>query len=116
MSSGPVETSLERGAAVIRRYVEMLPDAPGVYRMLGQNGEVLYVGKARSLKRRVVTYSRPSRLPLRLQRMISQTEGMEFIHTHTEVEALLLESNLIKKLLPPYNVLLKDDSLTLIFC
>ena len=109
MSSGPVETSLERGAAVIRRYVEMLPDAPGVYRMLGQNGEVLYVGKARSLKRRVVTYSRPSRLPLRLQRMISQTEGMEFIHTHTEVEALLLESNLIKKLLPPYNVLLKDD-------
>lgn len=109
MNSGPAETSLARGAAVIRGYAQMLPDSPGVYRMLGGSGEVLYVGKARSLKRRVVTYSRPSRLPLRLQRMIAQTAGMEFIHTHTEVEALLLESNLIKKLLPPYNVLLKDD-------
>lgn len=100
---------LEKGAALIREKARILPDSPGVYRMLNGAGDVLYVGKAKSLKKRVVSYSRPATMPLRIQRMIAQTVAMEFIHTHTEVEALLLEANLIKKFRPQYNVLLKDD-------
>ena len=99
----------KRGADIIRGYVNKLPDTPGVYRMLSEKGEVLYVGKAKSLKKRVVAYTRPEKLPLRLQRMIAMTSLMEFVHTHTEAEALLLESNLIKKLKPRFNVLLRDD-------
>ncbi|MCB9983346.1 MAG: excinuclease ABC subunit UvrC [Rhodospirillales bacterium] len=102
-------TALERGAQVIQGYVKRLPDTPGVYRMLSESGEALYVGKAKSLKKRVVNYTRPEALPIRLQRMIALTREMEFVHTQTEAEALLLESNLIKKLKPKYNVLLRDD-------
>ncbi len=102
-------TSLERGARFIRRQAKSLPDSPGVYRMLSGRGEALYVGKARSLKKRVTTYANTGKLPVRLQRMVALTEKMEFVHTHTEVEALLLESNLIKKLKPRFNVLLRDD-------
>lgn len=101
--------SLERGAEIIRGYVKTLPEKPGVYRMLDAKGEVLYVGKARALKKRVVTYSHVMKLPNRLKRMVSQTETMEFITTNSEVEALLLESNLIKKLKPRFNILLRDD-------
>jgi excinuclease ABC subunit C len=97
------------GAAVIRGYLKTLPAAPGVYRMINERGDVLYVGKARQLRHRVAAYTRPAQLPIRLQRMIAETRRMEFVTTHTEVEALLLESNLIKKLLPRYNVLLRDD-------
>lgn len=100
---------IEKGAGIIRGFVKKLPDTPGVYRMLSGKGEVLYVGKAKSLKKRVVAYTRPDVLPFRLQRMIAATCDMEFVHTHTEAEALLLESNLIKKLKPRYNVLLRDD-------
>lgn len=100
---------VELGARIIKGYVKKLPDTPGVYRMLCEGGEVLYVGKAKSLKKRVVNYTRPETLPIRLQRMISITRAMEFVHTHTEAEALLLESNLIKKFNPKYNVLLRDD-------
>jgi excinuclease ABC subunit C len=103
------ETSLEQGAKLIRRFVKTLPDTPGVYRMLDKDGGVLYVGKAKSLKKRVVSYANYGKLPLRLQRMVAATKDMMFVHTHTEVEALLLESNLIKKLKPRYNVLLRDD-------
>jgi excinuclease ABC subunit C len=103
-------SSLSRGADLIRRFArELLPDSPGVYRMLGAKGDVLYVGKARSLKRRVGSYANTGKLPLRLKRMISETTDMMFITTHTEVEALLLESNLIKELEPKYNVIMKDD-------
>ena len=102
-------SSLEKGASLIREKARILPDSPGVYRMLNTGGDVLYVGKAKSLKKRVVSYSRPATMPIRIQRMIAQTVAMEFIHTHTEVEALLLEANLIKKFKPQYNVLLKDD-------
>lgn len=109
MSENTVISPVERGAAVIKGYVKKLPDTPGVYRMLSDKGEALYVGKAKSLKKRVVSYTRPEGLPFRLQRMIAATESMEFVHTHTEAEALLLESNLIKKLKPRYNVLLRDD-------
>ena len=103
------QTSLENGAAVIRRLAKGLPDTPGVYRMIDEHGEVLYVGKAKALKKRVITYANVDKLPVRLQRMIARTQDMTFVHTHTEVEALLLETNLIKKLAPSYNVLMRDD-------
>lgn len=103
------QTALERGAALIRAFVRTLPDAPGVYRMLDEKGDALYVGKAKYLKRRVANYANTHQLPLRLQRMVALTVDMNFVTTHTEVEALLLESNLIKKLKPRYNVLLRDD-------
>lgn len=109
MGSTPPKNSLERGADVIRGYAKNLPEKPGVYRMLNEKGDVLYVGKARALKKRVVTYSHVMKLPNRLKRMVSETTAMEFITTNSEVEALLLESNLIKKLRPPFNILLKDD-------
>ena len=100
---------LSRGVEVIRDHLKTLPQTPGVYRMLSGDGAVLYVGKAKNLKRRVFNYTQVNRLPVRLQRMVSETETMEFVTTHTEVEALLLESNLIKRLMPRYNVLLRDD-------
>lgn len=102
-------TPLENGAQIIRDYVANLPATPGVYRMLAENGDVLYVGKAKALKKRVVSYTHIDKLPMRLKRMVALTRKMEFVNTHTEVEALLLESNLIKKLKPRYNILLRDD-------
>jgi len=110
MSDEPKKiTPLERGAQIIRDYVANLPATPGVYRMISERGEVLYVGKAKALKKRVISYANVDKLPIRLQRMVAQTDIMEFVNTHTEVEALLLESNLIKKLKPRYNILLRDD-------
>jgi excinuclease ABC subunit C len=97
------------GAEVIRNFVKTLPSAPGVYRMIDEAGEVMYVGKARSLKARVTNYTRPEGLEVRLQRMIGATRTMEFVRTETEAEALLLEANLIKRLKPRFNVLLRDD-------
>lgn len=102
-------SSLERGALIIKTYTQTLPPSPGVYRMINVKDEVLYVGKAKNLKKRVMSYTRPERLTIRLQRMISETTRMEFVTTHTEVEALLLEVNLIKKLMPRYNILMKDS-------
>lgn len=101
--------SLKNGAEFIRQYASNLPITPGVYRMLSEEGEVLYVGKAKALKKRVLSYTNVNKLPSRLQRMVAYTTKMEFVHTHTEVEALLLEFNLIKKLKPRYNILLRDD-------
>jgi excinuclease ABC subunit C len=100
---------LAHGAQVIKDYVTKLPAMPGVYRMIAEDGEILYVGKAKALKKRVISYTHVNKLPIRLQRMVAQTASMEFVTTHTEVEALLLESNLIKKLKPRYNILLRDD-------
>ena len=97
------------GIEALRRALPTLPAGPGVYRMLDSDGDVLYVGKARSLKRRVASYTQLARLPIRLQRMVAQTVALEVVTTHTEAEALLLESNLIKRLAPRYNVLLRDD-------
>ncbi|MFQ5566375.1 MAG: excinuclease ABC subunit UvrC, partial [Paracoccaceae bacterium] len=97
------------GPAVIRGYLTALSNGPGVYRMLGAKGEALYVGKARSLRKRVAAYAKYSGHSNRIQRMISATAAMEFISTQTETEALLLEANLIKQLKPRYNVLLRDD-------
>ena len=103
------EPSIAKGVKTIRDYVRLLPLKPGVYRMMAIDGEVLYVGKAKELKKRVSSYTHFEKLPQRLQRMVSLTSQMEFITTHTEAEALLLEANLIKKLKPRYNILLRDD-------
>jgi len=105
--SGPA--SFRVGATVLRAALADMSSGPGVYRMLDAEGEALYVGKARSLRRRVAQYLQWSRLPLRLQRMVAGTRRVEIVVTHTEVEALLLESNLIKRLMPRFNVLLRDD-------
>lgn len=86
-----------------------MPTGPGVYRMLGADGEVLYVGKAKNLTKRVTSYTHGRRLTYRLQRMVAQTVAMEIVTTETEAEALLLEANLIKRLKPKYNILLRDD-------
>jgi excinuclease ABC subunit C len=102
-------TEPESGAGVVARYLKTLPGKPGVYRMVDASGQVLYVGKAKNLKKRVVAYTRPWTIGARIARMVSATTSMEFITTHTEAEALLLESNLIKKLKPRYNILLRDD-------
>jgi excinuclease ABC subunit C len=97
------------GHLVIRDYLRRLDDRPGVYRMLDAKGEVLYVGKARNLKKRVASYAKPAGHDARIGRMIGQTTSMMFLTTGTETEALLLEQNLIKQLKPRYNVLLRDD-------
>ena len=99
----------QTGYELIHTYVQQLTAVPGVYRMLGEKAQVLYVGKARNLKARVSTYARPGQHSSRIARMISETKSMMFLTTRTETEALLLEQNLIKQLKPRYNVLLRDD-------
>src|SRR5215469_14906263 len=108
-SEGDAVTPLGDGIAVIRSALTTMPGGPGVYRMLAADGTVLYVGKARNLRRRVTNYTQISRLPVRLQRMVNETRQLEIVTTHTEAEALLLEINLIKRLVPRYNVQLRDD-------
>lgn len=103
------QSSLEQGVLIIKKYVRTLPSTPGVYRMINSRDQVLYVGKAKNLKKRVVNYTHTDRLPIRLQRMVAETTRMEFVTTHTEAESLLLEANLIKKLLPYYNILMRDS-------
>jgi excinuclease ABC subunit C len=98
-----------RGVDVIAAMVKVLPAAPGVYRMIDAKGDVLYVGKARSLKARVSNYTRFGQLQTRTIRMVQATAAMEFVRTATETEALLLEANLIKQFRPRFNVLLRDD-------
>jgi excinuclease ABC subunit C len=100
---------VQRGTEVIKRFWTTLPNAPGVYRMLDGRGDVLYVGKAKSLKARVGSYARGQAHSNRIARMIGETTSMEFVTTATETEALLLEANLIKQLKPRYNVLMRDD-------
>src|SRR6516165_1414010 len=97
------------GIAVIREALKTMPARPGVYRMLDRKGDGLYVGKARNLKSRVQNYAHPAGLSNRLRRMIAETAALEIVVTHTEAEALLLECNMIKRLMPRYNVLLRDD-------
>ena len=103
------QPDLEAGVAAIRETVRTLKPKPGVYRMLDSRGDVLYVGKARSLKARVANYTQVKALSSRLQRMVSQTRAMEIVTTNSEAEALLLEAQFIKRFRPPFNVLLRDD-------
>ena len=105
----PATGTLANGAAAIARAVKHAPSSPGVYRMIDAKGDVLYVGKAKSIKKRVTSYTRPNAHDSRITRMIAATVTMEFVSTATETEALLLEANLIKKLRPRFNVLLRDD-------
>jgi excinuclease ABC subunit C len=99
----------ESGASVIARFAKTAPAGPGVYRMFDAEGQVLYVGKARHLKKRVQSYARGTGHNNRIARMIADTASMEFVTTKTEIEALLLEANLIKRLKPRFNVVLRDD-------
>jgi len=101
--------TLAAGRAAIVRFAKLAPSAPGVYRMIDGKGAVLYVGKAKNIKKRVVAYTRPTGHDSRITRMIAGTVTMEFVTTQTETEALLLEANLIKRLRPRFNVLLRDD-------
>jgi excinuclease ABC subunit C len=97
------------GTSVIREALRTMPAQPGVYRMLDRRGDGLYVGKARNLRSRVQNYAHPAGLSNRLRRMVAETAAVEIVVTHTEAEALLLECNMIKRLMPRYNVLLRDD-------
>ena len=108
-AKGAGQPDLEAGVNAIREVVKTLKPKPGVYRMLDTRGDVLYVGKARSLKARVANYTQLKGLTNRLVRMISQTRSMEIVTTNSEAEALLLEAQFIKRFRPPYNVLLRDD-------
>ena len=101
--------SLNDGIEVIKSELITIPSKPGIYQMIGENEEYLYIGKAKNLKNRVTFYTKPKRLNSRLTFMVSNTKRMEIIITSSEIEALLLESNLIKKFEPTYNILLKDD-------
>ncbi len=107
----PTDTALAplKGAELIKDQVKRLPDAPGVYRMMGEDGEVLYVGKAKSLKKRVLQYAQGRFHTQRIALMVDLTRSMEFVTVRTETDALFLEINLIKQLKPRFNVLLRDD-------
>ena len=110
LDDAPAEPGrLARGAEAIREFWRHAPMGPGVYRMIGAEGEVLYVGKARSIKKRIAAYIAPERQPTRIARMVAQTRSMVFVTTESDAEALLLEANLIKQLKPRYNVTLRDD-------
>ncbi len=101
--------ALAAGRAAIARFAKLAPAAPGVYRMLDAKGDVLYVGKAKSIRNRILAYQRPAGHTTRIARMVAATASLEFVTTSTETEALLLEANLIKRLRPRFNVLLRDD-------
>jgi excinuclease ABC subunit C len=107
--AAPAEGTVAAGMEVIKAAVKHAPKGPGVYRMIDAKGEVLYVGKAKSIARRVISYARPTGLVSRIARMVAATSAMEFVSTKTETEALLLEANLIKQLRPRFNVLMRDD-------
>jgi excinuclease ABC subunit C len=101
--------SVKRGVGVIKSYWKNAPNGPGVYRMIAENGEVLYVGKAKNVRKRIASYTRLAGHVNRIARMISATASMMFISVETETEALLLETNLIKQMKPRFNVLMRDD-------
>ncbi len=106
---GETTTGIAGGVAVIRAALRTMPAAPGVYRMLDRKGDAVYVGKARNLRSRVQNYVHAMTLSNRLRRMVAETVAVEIVSTHTEAEALLLECNMIKRLMPRFNVLLRDD-------
>ena len=97
------------GRAVIASHAKLAPSSPGVYRMIDAKGDVLYVGKAKNIRKRIIAYGRPTGYDPRIERMVAATAALEFVSTATETEALLLEANLIKRLRPRFNVLLRDD-------
>lgn len=106
---GAAPASIARGVAAIKAHCKHAPIGPGVYRMIGADGEVLYVGKAKSVRKRIASYLRPTGHTNRIARMIALTASMVFVSTATETEALLLETNYIKQMKPRFNVLMRDD-------
>ena len=102
-------TDIRQGLEILKKHIKVAPEKPGVYRMIGADEKVLYVGKAKNIKKRIVAYSHIDKLPYRLQRMVSEIRRMEFIIVENEAKALLMENELIKRLEPRYNILLKDD-------
>lgn len=102
-------TDIRQGLEILKKHIKVAPEKPGVYRMIGADEKVLYVGKAKNIKKRIVAYSHIDKLPYRLQRMVSEIRRMEFIIVENEAKALLMENELIKGLEPRYNILLKDD-------
>jgi len=104
-----VVADIKQGLEILKKHIKVAPEKPGVYRMIGADEKVLYVGKAKNIKKRIVAYSHIDKLPYRLQRMVSEIRRMEFIIVENEAKALLMENELIKRLEPRYNILLKDD-------
>lgn len=100
---------VQQGLENLLRFIKIAPEEPGVYRMISEYDEVLYVGKAKNIKKRITSYSHLDKLPVRLQQMVAQIKRMEFIIVENEARALLVENELIKKFKPRYNILLKDD-------
>ena len=100
---------IKKGLKILSQNIKNAPERPGVYRMIDENSKVLYVGKAKNIKKRIVAYSHIDKLPARLQQMVAQIAGMEFVVVDNEAQALLLENEYIKKFEPKYNILLKDD-------
>jgi excinuclease ABC subunit C len=108
-SEADSDSALAGGRAVLLRHVKVAPTSSGVYRMIDKAGHVLYVGKAKNIRKRFLSYTRPAGLDSRIERVVALTAAVEFVSTATETEALLLEANLIKRLRPRFNVLLRDD-------
>ena len=100
---------IKKGLEKLKSYIKIAPETFGVYRMIDKNGVVLYVGKAKNIKKRIVAYSHIEKLPKRLQQMVAQIDKMEFVVVENEARALLVENELIKQFSPKYNILLKDD-------
>ena len=100
---------IKHGLTVLKNNVKIAPEKPGVYRMISKTEEVLYVGKAKNIKKRIVAYTKFDKLPTRLKRMVSEVNRMEFIIVENEAKALLMENELIKRFSPRFNILLKDD-------
>lgn len=100
---------IKHGLEVLKHNVKIAPEKPGVYRMISTSGEVLYVGKAKNIKKRIVAYTKFDKLPTRLKRMVAEVARMEFIIVENEAKALLMENELIKRFSPRFNILLKDD-------
>jgi len=102
-------TDIDHGLEVLKNNVKLAPTSAGVYRMISKTGEVLYVGKAKNIKKRIVWYTKFEKLPTRLKRMVALVDKMEFIIAQNEAAALLIENELIKRFSPKFNILLKDD-------
>ena len=98
-----------KGQEIIKFIAKTLPNQPGVYQMEDEDGKILYIGKAKNLCKRVINYTSLNNLTRRLQRMVNLTRKMNFFVTNTEIEALLLECNLIKRHKPKFNIILRDD-------
>ena len=105
----PHYSSVLTGREIIKFLAKNLPSRPGIYQMENEGGKILYIGKAKNLTKRVTSYSNLNNLTVRLQRMVSQTKNISFTVTNTEIEALLLECNLIKRYRPKFNIILRDD-------